>query len=504
MTQAEHVLKSIARPVLDLLWKFRFIPIAILVIGLGVLLGFLMNTPETSELFVSIAVLFVVLVIIVNDPLHGVMVWLFFTAFLETWINIPMGAGIPDLEFSRFIAAFLAIFMLARAATGQHRFSRPGLVEACIVMAFFGIALAAPRSTDPRDVLQSALTEYLIPLGLYFFTKNLVRDKNDLHKLFWVIAFFGFVVALYAMYEQATGNILFLAKGREDKTYTVYSASLHLLRGLLGRSGNFGRVLVTSIPVSFYLFFESKKFSHRFMHVAMLLVQAFGMFLTYNRTSWYALIISLSILAFSYPQFRRVYLVIVFVAAAVLWATWDQVNESAVVQERVNEKTEDFNGRSARWEAGWNMWQAKPIQGWGFGRYESESGNFRSDGFRWDFQAIENDFLDILVGSGLLGFAPYFLFLLIPLLKSLRLFFRARAPDWPGFIKSETIAVYWAVILSFVLGSYTQVQTQLIVRMLPFAIAGAVVGSHEYLLRRSERRPASLPAHQAMVGAEKS
>ena len=74
---------------------------------------------------------------------------------------------------------------------------------------------------------------------------------------------------------------------------------------------------------------------------------------------------------------------------------------------------------------------------------------------------------------------PYLLFLLVPLVNSVRLFFKARAPNWSGFIKPETIAVYWVVILAFAIGSYTQIQTQVVVKMIPFVTAGAVVGTHE-------------------------
>jgi hypothetical protein len=41
------------------------------------------------------------------------------------------------------------------------------------------------------------------------------------------------------------------------------------------------------------------------------------------------------------------------------------------------------------------------------------------------------------------------------------------------------IAVCWAVILSFAIGSYTQIQNHPVVKLIPFALAGAVVGTHE-------------------------
>ena len=97
------------------------------------------------------------------------------------------------------------------------------------------------------------------------------------------------------------------------------------------------------------------------------------------------------------------------------------------------------------------------------------------------------------MGSGLVGFVPYLLFLLAPLINSIRLFFRARAPDWSGFITPELITIYWCVVISYALGSYTQEQTEAIVKMLPFALAGAVVGTHIHWLNGLKAKKRTVP-----------
>jgi len=509
MTTLERPLRSaISRELQFTLSKVKGLLIGIAIVGLGMLLGYLVYLPETAELTISVLVVLIVMLIIIHNPLNGILLLLTLTPFIESWVNIPMGAGIPDLSFSRFTVAFLAIFMLARAAIGRLRFARIGLVEVCIIATTLGIMVCAPLSVHPKGVLQTAITMHFVPLALYFFAKNLVQNKDDLHKLFLVIAIFGFVAALYAIYEQATGNILFLPKG-ESLSWTqyrqgYYGHGLLIIRGLLRSGANFGRVLGSTIPITFFLFFENKRATRKVLLAGMIAVQSCGIFFIYNRTSWYALLLSLFILQFFYPQFRKVFFVIVLVAVVALWATWDQVNESTVVEERVNSKVSTLEGRQARWKAGFNMWQAKPIRGWGFDRYQTESGRFRTDGYSRNIRAIENDYLHILVASGVIGFLPYLLFLLTPLVNGVRLFFRARAPDWPGFVKPETMAVYWAIILCFAIGSYTQIQTQVLVKMIPFAVAGAVVGTHEGWLRgsRAKKRSAasSLPT---MAVAEK-
>lgn len=497
-------LRPIAIQGLDILVKRRSVLIGLIVVGLGVLLGCLTDSPEAGRVVISIVFMTIVLVITVNRPLNGVLVWLFFMVFIETWVKIPMGAGLPDLSFSRFTIAFLAISMLAMAAIGRLRVAPIGLAEICILATPIGIMIAAPQSVNPhpKGIIQTAIALHFTPLVMYFFAKNLVQNKKDLQKLFWTIALLGFVSGTYAAYEHATGNVLFVAENKEVGRL-FRGSGIRIIRGIMGGTGGMGRALAATIPVTFYLFLERKGPDVRkFLLAGMLAAQFYGIVIAMSRTPWYALLSALFIMQLFYPQFRKAFYVIVFVAAIVLWATWDQVSESDAA-DRVGDRVSTLEGREARWQAGFNMWQAKPIRGWGFGRYQQESGRFRTDGKRSNLGAIENDYLHILVGSGLIGFLPYLLFLLAPLVNSLRLFFRARAPGWSGFIKPETLTVYWAVILCLLMTSYTAIQTQAVIKLMTFAVAGAVVGSHEPLLRDSRGRTIYGPPPATSVGQKR-
>lgn len=487
MTTPQMSLKSIADQGLDVPFKIKIVLVGIIVVGLGVLLGCsLSSSPETVELTISVLVVSVVMLIIVNNPLDGMLVWLFFMVFIETWVNIPMGAGIPDLSFARFTIAFLAISMLAMAAIGKFRFARISLADICILAVPIGIVVAAPLSINPKPtgVIQTAISLYFTPLVMYFFAKNLVKNEKDLHKVFWTIAILGFVSGAYAVYEYNTGNVLFVTKGREFGAWALVrgESGIRIIRGLWGSTGDMGRALATTIPVTFYLFLERRKTDIRkILLVGMLIAQFCGIYVTMARSPWYSLLLALFIMQLFYPQFRKVFFVIALVAAIVLWATWDQVSQSDAA-DRVNDKVSTLEDRETCWQAGYDMWQAKPIRGWGFGRYREESGRFRTDGESRNLYAVENDYLYILVGSGLIGFLPYLTFLLAPLVSSLRLFLRARASDWSGFIKPETLTIYWAVVLCLVITSYSAVNVRPDVKLMVFAVAGAVVGTHEHLL----------------------
>jgi O-antigen ligase len=484
MTAIRQSLRSITIQGLEALVRIRLVLIGIVTVGLGILFGYLIDSPEAGGLITSIVGTIVVLVIIINKPLNGLLLWLFFMVFIETRVKIPMGAGIPDLSFSRFTIAFLATSMLAMAAVDKFRFARISLADVCILATPIGIMIAAPQSVDPnpKSVIQTAISMHFTPLVIYFFAKNLVKNRSDLHKVFLMIAILGFVAGVYAVYEHATGNVLFVSETKRGAKL-IRSSGIRMIRGLMGSTGNMGRALAATIPVTFYLFLERKKNDiGRVLLIVMLIAQFYGIYLAMARSPWYALLLALFIMQLFYPKFRRLFYVIVFVATIALWATWDQVVESDAA-DRVDDKVSTLEGREVRWQAGYNMWLAKPIRGWGFGRYKEESGRFRTDGESRNIAAIENDYLYILVGSGLIGFLPYLTFLLAPLVNSLRLFFKARAPDWSGFIRPETLSVYWAVILCLAITSYSAIQTQAVIKLMTFAVAGAVVGTHEHLLR---------------------
>jgi O-antigen ligase len=484
MTTFGRSLRSAIISGLDILIEFRFPLIGLVAVGLGVSFSYLIDSSGGAWLLISIIAVVAVLFIVISNPLHGVLVWLFFMVFFESWVEIPMGAGIPDLSFSRFTIAFLSISLLAKAAIGKFRFARIGLAEVCILATPIGIMMAALQSIDPnpKGVIQVSIAMHFTPLVMYFFAKNLVQNRNDLHKVFWAIALLGFVSGTCAVYEYATGNILFVAKDRYIGALYRETLNIRIIRGVMGSTGNMGRALAACIPVTFYLFLERKKNDiGRILLIVMLIAQFYGIYVAMARAPWYALLLGLFIMQFFYPRFRRLFYVIVFVAAIVLWATWDQVSEGDAA-DRVNDKASTLEGREVRWQAGYNMWRVKPIRGWGFGRYKEESGRFRTDGESRNCSAIENDYLYILVGSGLIGFLPYLTFLLAPLVNSLRLFFKARALDWSGFIKPETLTVYWAVILCLAITSYSAIQTQVVIKLMTFAVVGAVVGTHEHLL----------------------
>lgn len=491
MTVFVQSMRNIGVRGLTLLIRARYILIGLLVVCLGILVGQSIRSVEQGELVLSIVTVIALLVITFRKPLNALLLWIVLLPFLEHLINIPMGAGIPDLSFSRFLIAFISTAILARAAIDRERIQRIGLTEICILVTTLGVMSAAPLSIFPNatGVAQMSLAWYLQPMMAFFFAKNLVKNHDDLVKVFLAIGFLGFVSGVYAAYEHATGNVLFLDQGRSLSDVTLYREELgiRMIRGIYGSTGSMGRVLVLSIPVTLYLYLEDNKHRiPRIFLVVMLLAQFYGSVVAMARSPWYSLLMALFVMQLVYPKFRKVFLVIAVVAAIMLAVTWDQVADSAVAS-RVGDENSTLEGRQQRWIAGFGMWRAKPIRGWGFGHYAQESGRFRTDGNALNLTSVESDYLMILVSTGLIGFLPYMLTLSVPFLSSLFLLFETRSSDWPGFIDRGTIATYWATLIIYAVCSYTATIVDSSIKQLTFAVTGTIIGTHAAYLQRQRQ-----------------
>lgn len=483
---------------MNILLTLRKPLLALLAVALGGGIGLLtVGYGDMVQVTTSLLVIILIGLLTLSIPLYGFLGWLFGAALLDSWVELPLGAGLPDLSFNRFAILFLALTLLLPVVTGRRRLSHIGLTDLCILLTPLGFALAARLSAQPVTVVQTALSLYLIPASAYFFAKHLIRDRASLHQMFWVIAAFGIFAGAYALYESLTGHVLFLAKEQEVRRLYRGESNLRLIVGLVGSTGGMGRVLTTTLLVTIYLLLESRHGLLKPWLLGGALLQFGGLLVTFSRTPLLALLVGLLLLQFVYPRLRLVLILGSLFVALNFAVNWQQIQATEVAQNRLNGES-DYIDRTARWTAGVNMWLERPLFGWGVGHFATLSGQYRADASSRNFDAVENDFLYLLVSAGLAGFLPYALFLLTPFAKSLLLFGRSYSRAWFSFIQSRTVVLYWAIFLCFLIGSFTARNVEPIVTLLPFALTGAIIGSQEvFLVQR--RTPQEQPVGAVSV-----
>lgn len=448
---------------------------AVLAGALGLLLGAAFSVGP-AELAISLVFIGVCLLLTLRRPLDGLLLILILQPFVNYfYLNLQMGRGIPDITLGRLGVVILFALVLARGATGQHPLQRLTRVDAFLVLGGLALLFAALRGRSLTVFLQWVFDMYLTPFMLYYVVKHLVTDRAAVRRVLWAVALIGAYNGLYGIYTQVTGNILFLERATAQGPFW-YTESLRIMRGLLDSPHVFGLVFSLAIPIDFYLLLKAERPSQRILAAVFLALALGGVFFTYKRTAWIATLASLAVIPIFFPRFRRLLVVLLATAAVAGWLYTDQIERSAVVNERLNEKTSTFNGRLDLWITALEYAAESPWFGHGMGNFQARSG----------LRSIESNYLWLLVDAGLAGLAPFLLVLFFLFQTGLRLY---RARSSLLFVDRDEVAIFWSILAAYVVSLSTVVMNHEFPHQVFFVAAGAMIGSQEAILRRLGPEP---------------
>lgn len=401
-------------------------------------------------------------------PLPGLLLTLALHPFANFfYLNIrPPQEGVPDITVLRAVVALLFMLTFARGMTGKIKLSFTS-VDFAMLLAGAALALAAVRGRNLVSSLQLLLDWYLMPYMMYYIAKHLVTETRHLQQVLWAVAIIGAYNGLYGIFTQTTGIILW-APENSGFQITQYSDNLRVMRGLLDSPHVFGLVFSIAIPVDFYLLIKSPTLGRKLAAGAILAITLVALFYTYKRTAWIATLVSFIVIQFFFPRFRRILVVLMLVAGGLTTLYSEEVSGSAVVQERVNQKVDSLNGRTEIWDVAVAAWQESPIVGHGRGQVPS-------------VRLLESHYLALLVEGGLVALIP-FLLVFVAMLGQIYRLIRWRFVGM--FVSVELFAILLGVIAAYLVSLYTVVMNRDFPHMLLFILAGAVLGSHDFFLRK--------------------
>lgn len=489
MRTIESGLQQTRLRVLGLIASLQIPLILLGTVGLGLLLGRGL-AGHSRSLVVSIIVTILYTIAVLRSPVVGWMLWVNSFPLIDLYINIPMGAGIPDLSLNRFCALLLGLIFGHQYAVGKLGKITITRLDILALLSVLGMAISVPSAVDPVRAAQIILDLYLIPVWVYFLARHLVSDRRALRIVLQAFVIAGTFAGLYAIYYQITGNVLFSA-GAYNQADLFYTQSLRQLAGLLGGPANFGLVFSMIIPINVYLLLQSGSLRGKIAFGTSLSILLVGIFLSYRRTSWIALIVAFLILQRFYPRFRRLFLLSLVVFGFVLFFTWDSVSESAVVTERIGEKVESANARVPIWNTMFNMWESRPFFGFGYDQYKLLSGSYRTDGSTVPFKTTQSEYYLILVSAGLAGLVPYALMILGIVRDSIRVFRRTSY----RLVDRQLVVIFWGVLAAYLIGGATVAYNNAYPKMIFFAMVGLVAGQAARL-NGAKGAPSTQPGEQ--------
>ena len=185
-------------------------------------------------------------VLVFVAPLAGFLLWLvlsLFAPFLPFDINMP--AGVPDLSFTRVVAGFMVLYLLAQFARGQRRLAPITAIDVAIPLFMVLLLGAAARSANGVVwATQSVFDSYFVPLLAYFFARQLIQEQRSYRALSSTLLFVGAIIAVSAIVEQLTGFSPF----RGASASLIYSADVRKVAALLGNPAYIAVTIAMVLP----------------------------------------------------------------------------------------------------------------------------------------------------------------------------------------------------------------------------------------------------------------
>jgi O-antigen ligase len=300
----------------------------------------------------------------------AVLVWIVAISGFRSILIVDL-PGIPDATPDRLLLIWIVFATLLRSFTEPGKPQPPFAPD--VLMPTHTIYLLVSCLIANPIAFNLWTRSYLMPAAAYFFGKYLMSDVRWFQRMIRLFIAINLYMGITAVAEHMHWNAL------------VWPASiLEAERNWAGRSmGIFRQPAVLGIfigmilPFQFYLHLTARQVWVRWLHLVGIVVCLVGLFFTYTRGGWLATGVGLIVLAITGSRIYLRRLVVYGVLMAFVGGTGLlSLKQDAFLQERMgNENT--IEGRINLAFTAFRMWQANPVLGVGFKRFNELAMNYR-------------------------------------------------------------------------------------------------------------------------------
>jgi len=384
-----------------------------------------------------------------GNPLIGLFAWLVVAPFSRFFfLDITLGASIPDLTLTRICAITLSVTLIALLAIGKQTTPRLIALDFTLLIAVLAIAASAFATFWPFTfAITNWGDSYLVPLLIFFMTRLLIRTRRDTEWAITTFIIIGITLAAVAVEEQLSGRPLFLYSERS----WVYTRSIHRLAGLLGSPAFFAIILAMVLPFIIHRWLTAATGIEHWLYAGAATMVGLGLFMTYNRAGWVSAILSMAIMAVIHPRWRRVFVAFALIAVIILALAWGFLQQSPVVAERLNARGPIEYRLEVLSQVAFFIRQ-NPLFGLGYFNFGWVYARYHPEWLKGTvLPTPHNSFLEVTINNGLLSAIPYTLSFMLMGLGILSFYRRARRAGWPG--EAETILPFGLALLVYVMNA---------------------------------------------------
>jgi O-antigen ligase len=366
--------------------------------------------------------------------------------YINNYLKPATGLTIDRVLF----AIFTVLFVLSIVLTKEPRW-RPLALEKAMMLCL-GIVLlsmlSAMRHRPPGEV-NADIVFYtqglLIPYLAFFIARQLTWTDQLLRWLFAALIICGLYLVICGALQVFADATFFMPK---YLNYEGKPMTLALRGGRGGRAGaslgsevEYGCVLITIAAISMFCFVQSRSVGLRVVLAAILTALAIGIILSKERAIWLAAIVMSVCVCIADRRARK--LAAGMAAVAMMAAATMPLLTSTEFLDSLTTRTQEVGplyNRIAGAATAANIFFNNPLFGIGFGQYAfqyarhdyaASFGDVPAQ-FVSDIMVPHNQYLFMLLMTGVSGFIPY----LLVLLCAIRLLLAARRQP-PGTLPQE-------------------------------------------------------------------
>jgi O-antigen ligase len=272
-----------------------------------------------------------------------------------------------------------------------------------------GLQLGFRVSAYPRATMSLALLYASYGMVCFLASQTVLRGSQARH-LAGIFSIYGAVVACFALIQGISSN---------GKLYWLRQPRLGgWIYGPYVNHNHYAGLMELLVPIPLVLSLTQLASARvRNLAAAAAAVMVGTIFLSGSRGGMFAIVVELVILSFLFVKQKRglrnamgLGLFLAIVAGLLVWVGGSDLSQRiATVGPSRPELSTDIRMYINR--DGWRMFLKKPILGWGLGTFPTVYPQFRSFYTNFFVNQAHNDYLQLLVEMGLVGFATMIWFL---------------------------------------------------------------------------------------------
>lgn len=313
---------------------------------------------------IALAVLVAVIILFklsTRDLSFALILWFFTMSGFQSVGRVSM-PGLPDVSIDRLLLTWIVFLFLFQLLSGRNRIKGPFTID--ILITIHTVYIFGSMFLNNLAYLPHWVNSSMVPLFAYLYGRHIVKEEKQIRNIFYFLLALSVYYFITAIAEYYRIDALVWPKAILDP-HAGHLWQPGRSRGPIMHPPLFGQLQAMLAPV--YFIFMSRRvgvFKMGLLGISFCL-SLVGLFFAYTRGPWLAVAVSLPLLGFMRPKFRRVLGALAIVGVVIGLLGLYQMANSDFLQERL-EDSGTFENRLAFFVTSFHIISDSPLFGMGY------------------------------------------------------------------------------------------------------------------------------------------